>query len=141
MCAAPEQAGHLVRSVESVSVVLSEGRIKRKAQRQIGVGDEVAPIGNEVGMAVLNCLDAVLPLVPACRHKCALQMGCQCQTGKCSPLPLRWVLSYAFCRAAKTMTISACIHAVMLLIYTDRLVYTTGRIPSSLHSSQGVFCL
>ena len=74
VCAAAEQAGHLVRSVEGVSIVLSEGCIKRKAQRQIGVGDEVAAIGDEIGMAVLDCLDAALPLVAACRHECALQM-------------------------------------------------------------------
>ena len=49
---------------------------------------------------------------------------------KRSPLPLRWVLSYAFCCAAKPMTVSACIYAIMLLICTDRLVCTTGRILS-----------
>ena len=126
--AAAEQAGHLIRSVESVPVVLSEGRIKRKAQRQIGIGDEVAPIGDEVGMAVLNRLDAVVPLVAACRHECALQMGCQCQTTKALPLRMRsrWVLSLAFSRVAKLMTISACIHAIMLLMFRDSSVCTTG---------------
>ena len=44
---------------------------------------------------------------------------------KRSPLPLRWVLSLAFCCAAKLMTISTCIQAIVLLIFRDSLVCPT----------------
>ena len=82
---AAKQAVHLIRSVECVSVVLIERGIERKAQREIGVGDEVAPIGDEVGMAVLNCLDAAVPLVAARRHKRALHIRRQCKTVSALP--------------------------------------------------------
>ncbi len=60
-----EGTAHRVRAVESAPVIGVERRVQRKALGQVRVGEEQAPVRDEVCAAVADGLDAALARVAA----------------------------------------------------------------------------
>ena len=64
---------NLVAGVEGVAVVLVQRRVRQGiTQRQVRIGQPQAPVCDQVGVAALDRVDAVLPRVAAGRYEGAL---------------------------------------------------------------------